>query len=271
MMTGTAAGVPYLALPPHDTGDNPSLIVGWHLSDPPRTEAAMAAALPMAQLPAWRVYFGLPLHGSRLPAGGHDEVMRLAYEDAVVNNYGAMVEQAVAEFPAALAAVRSQLGVDERPIGMFGGSSGSGVAMLSLLETDVEVSALAVVSPMVQLASIVAANEKLFGVTYDWHDTARKIAARWDLLARAAEFGPKAAAVRIIVGEKDTPAVTEPAEKLWQTLSRDVLPADRVSLVTIPGMAHALAEPPGDDAAPQTADAARVEAAMTEWFARWMK
>jgi pimeloyl-ACP methyl ester carboxylesterase len=132
------------------------------------------------------------------------------------------------------------------------------------------VSALAVVSPMAQLAPIIAANEKLFGITYEWHDTARKIAARWDLVARAAEFGPKGAAVRIIVGEKDSPAVAEPAEQLWQALSRDVLPAERVSLVTIPGMEHALADPPGDTAAPQTADAAQVDAAITEWFARWL-
>lgn len=227
----------------------------------------MAAALPLAKVPAWRVYFGLPLHGSRLPAGGHDEIIRLAIEDAVVNNYGAMVEQAVAEFPAALAAVRAQLGLTAGPVGLFGGSSGSGVAFLSLLETDVEVSALAVVSPVTQLARLIAANEKLFGITYEWHDTARKIAARWDLVARAAEFGPKGAAVRIIVGERDDPAIVEPAELLWQAVSGTVPAAE---LVTIPGMEHALAEPPGDAAAPQTADAVRVDAAITEWFTRWL-
>jgi hypothetical protein len=37
-----------------------------------RARAAMAAALPLNGLPAWRVYLGLPLSGSRLPEGGPD-------------------------------------------------------------------------------------------------------------------------------------------------------------------------------------------------------
>src|SRR5260370_17655265 len=72
--TGTAAGVPYLALPPTSVdveADGPTrLIVAWHGFEPPRSEAAFAAAVPMTGVPAWRVYLGLPLFGGRLPPRG---------------------------------------------------------------------------------------------------------------------------------------------------------------------------------------------------------
>jgi hypothetical protein len=52
-----AAGVPYVALSPAGREAAP-LIIAWHLNDPPRSAAAMASALPLAGVAAWRVYFG---------------------------------------------------------------------------------------------------------------------------------------------------------------------------------------------------------------------
>ncbi len=46
MVSGVAAGVPYVALPPAGRGDDPEpapLVVAWHLNDPPRSAAAMAS------------------------------------------------------------------------------------------------------------------------------------------------------------------------------------------------------------------------------------
>jgi hypothetical protein len=75
-----AADVPYVALPPAERrdGDEPApLIVAWHLNDPPRSAAAMASALPLAGVAAWRVYLDLPMHGRRQLPGGLDEFMQL--------------------------------------------------------------------------------------------------------------------------------------------------------------------------------------------------
>lgn len=53
--------MPYIALPPAgDRTKRAPLVVAWHMMDPPRTEAALASALPLAEVPAWRVYLGLP-------------------------------------------------------------------------------------------------------------------------------------------------------------------------------------------------------------------
>jgi hypothetical protein len=69
----------------------------------------MAAALPLSGLPAWRVYLGLPLSGSRLPAGGLEAFFQLGYQDAVLKVFEPTCRQAVEEFPAALAALRQAL------------------------------------------------------------------------------------------------------------------------------------------------------------------
>jgi hypothetical protein len=47
-------------------------VVAWHLHDPPRSETAMATALPLRGLPAWRVY---------LSFGTDDIVVVFAPED----------------------------------------------------------------------------------------------------------------------------------------------------------------------------------------------
>jgi hypothetical protein len=75
-VAGVAAGVTFIAVPPAagPSASTPTVVV-WHLMDPPRTEAAFAAALPLAGLEAWRTYLGLPLSGSRMPPGGAEELL----------------------------------------------------------------------------------------------------------------------------------------------------------------------------------------------------
>jgi hypothetical protein len=51
-ITGIAAGVPFVALEPENVTGPAPLIVTWHLMDAPASEAAMAAAIPMAGVPA---------------------------------------------------------------------------------------------------------------------------------------------------------------------------------------------------------------------------
>src|SRR5262245_47745114 len=72
----TSNGVPFVALPPDSGRDAAGVVVLWHGADPPRTEEALAGAVPLRGLAAWRIYFGMPGHGSRMPAGGFDEIMR---------------------------------------------------------------------------------------------------------------------------------------------------------------------------------------------------
>lgn len=238
--------------------------------DAPRTEAAFAAALPLSGLDAWRVYLGLPLTGARLPEGGVDELMRLGYADAVLNLYGPVTQQAVQEFEPALAELRGRLGLAEGPVAVLGGSIGSAVAQLVLTESAVPVAAGVLVSPVAQIRPVVEALSQQFGVTYAWSAAAEAVARRLDFVARAGEFSSRGEpAVLLVVGEDDdADGFLAPVERLRDALHHRYADPAQVDLVTVPGMAHALAEEPGIDPAPQTAAAGQVDALAVGWLRR---
>jgi len=250
-MQGIAAGVPYVALPPESGRQDAPAVVGWHLMDPPRSEAALAAALPLAGLDAWRIYLGLPLTGLRAPAEGLE---KYAYQDAVLNVFGPLAFGAAAEFPAAYGQLRRELGLGDR-LAVLGGSQGALVAQQ--IATTRPVDAIVLVSPVIRLRAVVTANERRYDVTYGWTPPSDHVAATFDFVARAAEL---TAPTLIVVGEQDEPdGVLEPAAALHAAL-----PGSR--LETVPGMAHALADEPGLEAAPQTAPAAAVDRIAVDWL-----
>lgn len=268
-ITGKAAGVPFVAIgPPRRRADAP-VVFAWHLMDPPRTERALAAALPLQGLDAWRIYFGLPLHGDRAPAGGVEELMRLGYEDAVGNLYGPISAAAAAEFPAAYEELRAQFGFGEGPIGLVGGSLGAAVAQLVLAESELRVTAAVLASPVVQLKAVVDSFGPRFGIVYPWSDPSLAIARRLDFVARAAELARTEPAVLLVVGEEDdSGGFLEPAAGLRLALAGSYRDPGRVDLVVVPGMAHALAPEPGDAPAPQTEHAAVVDRHAVAWLQR---
>lgn len=273
-VSGTAAGVPFLALPPPGRArPGAPVVVAWHLMDPPRTEAAFAAALPMAGLDAWRIYLGLPMCGARLPAGGQDELMRRGYADAVLNLQGPIAAQGAEEFPAALAELRTALDLGNGPLALLGGSMGSAVALLVLTETapvaEIPVRAAVLVSPMVQLRPAVDATGRRFGVSYPWGATSLAVADRLDFVARADELLAAQPAVQLIVGaDDDRHGFLEPAQRLQAALADRYDDPARVDLVVVPEMVHALADEPGVDAAPQTPHAATVDRHAVDWLRR---
>ncbi|HEY9243929.1 MAG TPA: prolyl oligopeptidase family serine peptidase [Streptosporangiaceae bacterium] len=275
MVSGVAAGVPYVALPPAgppDRGEPTPLIAAWHLNDPPRSAAAMASALPLAGVAAWRVYLDLPMHGRRQLPGGLEEFIRLGYADAVLKAFEPQVTQAAEEFPAVLAELRARLPVTEGPIGVVGASVGALPAQLVMADGAAQVSAAALISPVIQLAEVVAANERRFGVSYPWSDASRAVAARFDFVSRAGEIAARdpQPAILLVTGAHDDPAFPLQAQRLHAELRQRYRDMDRVGLTTIPGMGHAFAAEPGIEPAPPTAEAKSVDAAVTGWFSRYL-
>ena len=273
-LTGVAADVPFLAVPPESGphADAP-VVVAWHLLDPPRTEAAFAAALPLAGLDAWRIYLGLPMCGSRLPVGGFDELMGLAFADAVLNVHGPIAAQAAGELPAAFAELRSTLDLGDGPIGLLGGSLGAAVAQTVLAEGALDVAAAVLISPLVQLQAVVGAMSKRYDMTYEWSAASLAVARRLDFVARAEEIASNGQpAVLVVVGADDDGAgFLAPAAGLHEALAAHYADPSRTALVTISGMAHALAEEPGVEPAPQTRHAAEVDRHAVAWLRRHLR
>jgi predicted esterase len=271
--TGMVAGVPFLAVPPGGRPDEPApIVVAWHLMDAPRTEAAFAAALPLSGLDAWRIYLGLPMFGSRTVAGGFEEFMKLASEDAVLNIYGPVCDLAAAEFEPALAELRDRLDLGSGPVGLLGGSAGAAVALLLLAESNVAINAAVLVSPLVQLRRAVDATSVQFGLTYEWSDSSMAVARRLDFVECAGEIAQKAQpAVLLVTGEDDDAGFRQPAADLRDALKPLYADASRVDLVTVSQMAHALADEPGIDPAPQTPHAAEVDRLAVDWLGRHLR
>ncbi len=263
---GLAAGVPVIVRPPAGGKRSAApIVLAWHLQDPPRTESALAASLPLEGLDAWRIYLGLPLSGSRLPEGGFDEVMRLGYEDAVMNLQGPVVDQAANEVGPALAELRNRFDVGTGTIGVMGGSIGAAVAMLVMADGVLPIATAVLVSPLVQLEAAVESLGRRYGITYPWSPESRAVAARLDFVARAADFATNGdPTMLLIVGADDDAAgFLEPAGRLAATR-----PTGRADLVAIDGMGHAFAEEPGDEPAPPTEAALRIDALAADWFGR---
>ncbi|MFI5958037.1 alpha/beta hydrolase [Cryptosporangium sp. NPDC051539] len=260
-ISGVAAGVPFVALPPPGGGPAP-LVVVWHLLDAPRTETAMAAALPLEGVPAWRVYLGMPFTGARMPAGGLDEIMALVRDDTLLNLHGAAITQAAAELPAVLDELFARLPLVDAPLSLVGGSAGGGAALLTFAELDRPVAAVVAINAAIRATSVVALVEQAFGFSYEWSDESRRLAERLDAVRRAGESAARHpdAAVLIVSGEEDHDDFRADAAAL-----RDALPA--AELVTIPGLAHPLALEPGLEAAPQTPQAKEVDATVTSFLA----
>lgn len=262
-LNGTAAGVPYVALPPAG-GVRPGapVVIGYHLLDAPRTEAAFAAAVPLRGLDAWKIYFGLPMSGARLPAGGREELWRLVMADPVLNVHRHVTLGALAEFPDAYAAVCADLGIaDDVPLGVLGGSMGGAAAQLVLAEGGVDVRAAVLINPVVRFRATIDALSAHHGTTYTWTPESEAVADRLDFVRRAADLSK--AAIRFVTGADDlADAILTPVGQAVPELDKQ---GATVDWQVVPGMAHALADEPGTEPAPQTPNATTVDHLATAW------
>src|SRR5262245_47941734 len=155
LLHGRAADVPYRLRPPRERAPGAPLVVVWHLGDPPRSAAAMAAAIPLDGVEAWRLYLTLPMAGERAPPGGRAAVMQLGMEDAVLKLFEPIQAQAVRELPAVLEAVRRDHGLVADRLALVGGSMGGAIAQTVLAELDLPVVAAALLVPAVQLRPLI--------------------------------------------------------------------------------------------------------------------
>jgi pimeloyl-ACP methyl ester carboxylesterase len=267
-ITGTAAGVPYTALPPARAIDGPApLIVSWHMLDAPRTDAAFAAALPMTGLPAWRVHLGMPMCGARMVDGRVDAAIELAREDALMAFLAPFTHQAADEFPAALAALRDQLPVDDEPVSVLGASLGGAVALQVLIASEIPIKAVALVNPAVRIRSAVGLVEGLAGHAYRWTAESHKAAGELDFVARAGDLTAHPPLL-LVSGEQDHPELRTDAASLVDALRERYAHPEEVELVTVPDLAHPLADEPGLEPAPQLPTARAVDEILTEWLRR---
>ncbi|GAA2669019.1 MULTISPECIES: alpha/beta fold hydrolase [Actinosynnema] len=209
-ITATAAGLDCVVLPPR-TGNR--LVLLWHLLGTPGTPAAMAEALPLHAVDAWRAYLPLP----PVPEG----------PDVLVDRYAPLVETALAALPDALRELRAELGVpDDTPVDLVGGSAGGHTALLAAARDLVPVRRIAVVNPATDALSVATVNDP----HYEWSPRAREV-------ERALRVHPTTTApVLIVRGAQEYPAMVPGQNALARALPH-------ARLVDLPDLAHMIDTP----------------------------
>ncbi|TDQ55334.1 alpha/beta hydrolase family protein [Actinorugispora endophytica] len=266
-LTGTAAGVPYLAVPPVDTSRPAPMVIGLHAFEPPRSEAAMAGALPLFGLHAWKFYFGLPLFGHRLPQGGVPEVNRLGQTDYLIQLYGPVVEQAAAELDRTVAELRNTFPVADGPAGLMGVGAGGAAALLALAEGDLPISAVGVVNPVIDPTQVLAARARRLGVTYHWSEKSREIATWLDFADRADELSARTPRTPLLIVNGGHDEIIRPSHGrlLHDALAAYHLP-HTLRHIVIPDLAHTMGPEPGLEPGPPTPGNVLADRALAEWF-----
>jgi predicted esterase len=235
----TLAGVPAMVRVPATVTKAP--IVLWHGFGPPASEAALMEALPLDDVPALKVYLGLPLFGKRAEAGGVDALRRRQETDVALRVFEPVVAGAAKELPSVLKALQEEgCAKAGEQIGLFGFSAGGAAVLYALAERDVPIGTAIVLNASIGLSASVAAYERATGKSYAWSDAARDLARQTDATGRARDVAAGHPALLIVQGASDTMLTPELATSLQGALAplyrgRN---ADREQLMLLDGLSH---------------------------------
>ena len=259
----TLAGVPAVLRVPKHVRKPP--IILWHGLGPPGSESELMSALPLDDVPAVKVYLGLPLFGARAPSADSESLARRQAEDYALLIFKPVVVGAARELPAVLQALRDLkcLGTHDR-IGLFGFSAGGTAVLLALADPSIPVSTAMTVDAPVSLNAALSAVEHVTKKPYDWSEASRSLASESNSVLHAAQIaaGEPPRALLLFHGADDT--VIEPSGTV--SLEEQLRPFyarsgndGRLRLVIAPGASHDWAKPP-------TLEQVRMLAA--DWFDR---
>ena len=237
----TLAGVPAIVRVPAKITKAP--IVLWHGFGPPASEEALMEALPLDDVPAIKVYLGLPLFGKRAEAGGVEALKKRQETDVALRIFEPAVAGAAKELPAVLEALRNDgcAKAGDR-IGLFGFSAGGAAVLYALAERDVPIGSAVVLNASTGLSASIAAYEHATAKKYAWSDAARDLAKRTDAAGRARDIaaGHPPPALLIVQGANDATLTPELATSLHAVLAPlyALHDKDREQLMLLDGLSH---------------------------------
>jgi predicted esterase len=243
--TVTLKGVPALLRRPARVTQPPVLL--WHGFGPPESEEQLMRALPLDEVPAVKVYLGLPMFGSRAPAGGMQELVRRQQEDVALQVFEPIVMGAAKELPKVLEALaEGRCMLAGEPVAIIGFSAGGAAVLAALAERRVPIDAAVTLNASTGLSDSVSAYERATGRTYAWSTRSRDLASRSDAVKRAADIARNTPALLLIHGMEDPMLRPESAQKLYDLLLPLYAQAGaelRLRLSLVPGLQHTITPP----------------------------
>lgn len=238
-------------------------ILLWHGFGPPESERALMEALPLDEVPAVKVYLGLPMFGARVSKAGTDDLIRRQREDLATLVFEPVVMGAAKELPAVIRALEQHRCIAPGGrVGLFGFSAGGASVLYALAEADVPVDVAVTLNASTGLTASVNAFERATKGSYTWTEEARRLARRSDAVTRAKDIaaGSPPPALLLIHGEDDAMLPAEIATTLHRTLQplyREANAAQRLQLNVAPGLAHGWTS---------TGNVAALRSSIAAWF-----
>jgi dienelactone hydrolase len=261
------AGVPALIRIPPTVKKAP--IVLWHGLGPPSSEAELMKDLPLDDVPAVKIYLGLPLFGARAPAAGTDSLAQRQAQDYATRIFEPIVFGAARELPAVLGEL-SKLGC-LRPgekVGLFGFSAGGTAALIALMNDKAPIAVAVTVNAPSGLRSAVGALERATKQPYVWSDASLRLAERSDATLHATQIAATTAgqprALLLFQGADDSmiaPADTVSLDRSLRPVYEQSRDPHRLQLTVASGVSH-------DWADPKTVG--QVRTAVADWFNRYL-
>jgi alpha-beta hydrolase superfamily lysophospholipase len=253
------ADVPTLLRVPPKMTKPPILL--WHGFGPPASERALMEALPLDDVPALKVYLGLPLFGLRQAAGGREDMVRRQQEDLGRLVFEPVVVGAAKELPDVIAALRDRgcLRADQK-IGLFGFSAGGAAVLIALAEGKAPIETAVVVNASTGLTASVQAYERATKQEYKWSGYTRDLALRTDAVQRAVDIARNHPALLILQGNDDAMLASRDAVALRDALAPSYKSArdePRLRLAVVEGLSHGWAD---------SAHADEVRRSIADWF-----
>jgi dienelactone hydrolase len=251
--------VPALLRAPLRISKPPILL--WHGFGPPASERALMEALPLDDVPALKVYLGLPLFGLRQSAGGRDDMARRQSEDLGRLVFEPVVVGAAQELPDVIAALQhsSCLRAGQK-IGLFGFSAGGAAVLFTLAEGKAPIETAVVVNASTGLTASVQAYEQATKQEYQWSSYTRDLALRTDAVQRAVDIARNHPALLILQGNDDATLGSRNAVALRDALAPlYISPRDepRLRLALVAGLSHGWAD---------SAHVDEVRRSIADWF-----
>jgi predicted esterase len=241
----TLRGVPALLRVPARITQPPVIL--WHGFGPPENEEQLMHALPLDDVPAVKVYLGLPLFGSRAPSGGMQELARRQQEDVALQVFEPVVMGAAQELPNVLRALAEGKCMRAgEPVAAIGFSAGGAAVLAALADRRAPIDAAVTLNASTGLSDSVSAYERATGKSYEWSNRSRALASRSDAVKRAGDIARQTPALLLIHGAEDAMLRPENAQKLHDALRPLYARAgaeSRLQLSLIPGLQHTLAPP----------------------------
>ncbi len=256
--TRLAAVPALLRIPPKVT--RPPILL-WHGFGPPASERELMEALPLDDVPAIKVYLGLPRFGARERPDGREDMIRRQNEDLGRLVFEPVVVGAAQELPSVVTALQ-QLGClrSGDKVSVFGFSAGGAAALIALAEKKVPVRAAVVVNASTGLSASVQAYERATKRQYKWSDYTRELARRTDAVQRAGDIARDRPALLIVHGNDDTMLTSKDVLALRDALApyyEKTRDAQRLKIQLVDGLAHGWAD---------SAHIGELRRAIAQWF-----